>query len=122
MDILSLLRQPNASYWRVELGRRNLNGPNSFNVTLTVRSIVFSNLTGDNIAVLTLSSSPRLSDYIQPICLDTGMDNFLNNADCWMAGWGVGQGGGEVPHPERTTRSLPSLSPPNRLHDGSCVN
>ena len=111
MVIFSSLRQPNASYWRVELGRPNLNGTNSFAMTLAVRTIVYSNLTGDNIAVLTLSSSPSLSDYIQPICLDTGTGNFLNNADCWMAGWGMGQGGGEVPHPERTTLSLPSLNP-----------
>ena len=102
MVFFSSLRQPNASYWRVELGRRNLNGTNSSTVTLAVRFIVFSNLTGDNIAVLTLSSSPRLSDYIQPICLDMGMGSFLNNKDCWMAGWGMGQGGGEEPHPQRT--------------------
>ena len=79
------------------MGLRNLNGPNSFNMTLGVRSITISNLTGDNIAVLMLSSSPRLSDYIQPICLDQGMGDFLNNTDCWMAGWGMGQGGGEDP-------------------------
>ncbi|XP_059929501.1 transmembrane protease serine 9-like [Gadus macrocephalus] len=86
---------PNASYWTVELGRRNLNGPNSFNMTLGVKSITLSNLTGDNIAVLMLSSAPRLSDYIQPICLDQGMGSFLNNTDCWMAGWGMGQGGAQ---------------------------
>ncbi|CAL8313948.1 unnamed protein product [Gadus morhua 'NCC'] len=94
-DASCFTMQPSASYWRVELGRRNLNGTNSSTVTLAVRFIVFSNLTGDNIAVLTLSSSPRLSDYIQPICLDMGMGSFLNNADCWMAGWGLGQGGAQ---------------------------
>ena len=102
MVSLPSLRYPNASYWTVELGRRNLNGPNSFNMTLGVKSITLSNLTGDNIAVLMLSSPPRLSDYIQPICLDQGMGSFLNNKDCWMAGWGMGQGGGEDPHPQRT--------------------
>ncbi|CAL8404556.1 unnamed protein product [Boreogadus saida] len=86
---------PNASYWTVELGRRNLNGPNSFNMTLGVKSITLSNLTGDNIAVLMLSSAPRLSDYIQPICLDQGMGSFLNNTDCCMARWGMGQGGAQ---------------------------
>ena len=70
-------------------------------MTLGVKSITLSNLTGDNIAVLMLSSAPRLSDYIQPICLDQGMGSFLNNTDCWMAGWGMGQGGGEDPHPQR---------------------
>ena len=104
---LSPLRHANASYWTVELGRLSLNGPNSFSVTLGVRSIVFSNLTGDNIAVLMLSSSPRISDYIQPICVDQGTVDFLNNADCWMAGWGEGQGGGEDP-PSRARPTLRS--------------
>ncbi|CAL8404553.1 unnamed protein product [Boreogadus saida] len=41
------------------------------------------------------SSPPRLSDYIQPICLNQGMGSFLNNTDCCMAGWGMGQGGAQ---------------------------
>ncbi|XP_056460986.1 transmembrane protease serine 9-like [Gadus chalcogrammus] len=86
---------PNASHWRVVLGRRNLTGPNTCSKNLGVSSIDISNLTGDNIAVLMLSSPPRLSDYIQPICLDQGMGSFLNNTDCWMAGWGMGQGGAQ---------------------------
>ncbi|CAL8271509.1 unnamed protein product [Lota lota] len=79
--------------WSVVLGRLNQNSSNPFEVTLGVQSITFSNLTGHNIAVLTLSKRPRLSDYIQPLCLDTGGGNFLGNSDCWLAGWGEGQGG-----------------------------
>lgn len=91
------LSPANASHWSVVLGRLQQNGTNPFEVTLGVKSITFSNLTGDNVAVLALSGLPRLSDYIQPLCLDTGTVDFLNNADCWLAGWGQGQGGGEFP-------------------------
>ncbi|CAL8271504.1 unnamed protein product [Lota lota] len=79
--------------WSVVLGRLNQNSSNPFEVTLGVQSITFSNLTGHNVAVLTLSKRPRLSDYIQPLCLDTGGGNFLGISDCWLAGWGEAQGG-----------------------------
>jgi len=89
----------NTSQWSVVLGRLQQNGSNLFEVTLGVISITISNLTGNNVAVLALSGSPMISDYIQPLCLDTGVVDFLNNADCWLAGWGQGEGGGEFPHP-----------------------
>ncbi|KAG7267942.1 hypothetical protein CRUP_017008, partial [Coryphaenoides rupestris] len=85
----------NTSHWSVVLGRLQQNGSNLFEVTLGVINITISNLTGNNVAVLFLSGSPMISDYIQPLCMDTGIIDFLNNTDCWLAGWGQGEGGEE---------------------------
>uniref|UniRef100_A0A3Q2ZK74 Zgc:100868 n=1 Tax=Kryptolebias marmoratus TaxID=37003 RepID=A0A3Q2ZK74_KRYMA len=41
-----------------------------------------------------LSAEPPLNDYIQPICLDTGL-TFPVGSTCWAAGWSAGQGGRE---------------------------
>ncbi|KAK0144248.1 Polyserase-2 [Merluccius polli] len=82
------------SNWSVVLGRLKHSGTNVFEVTLGVKSIKFSNLTGDNVALLILSGPVMLSDYIQPLC-QNGTVNFLNNSDCWLAGWGQGEGGEE---------------------------
>ncbi|KAK0149751.1 Transmembrane protease serine 9 [Merluccius polli] len=83
------------SNWSVVLGRLKHSGTNVFEVTLGVKSIKFSNLTGDNVALLILSGPVMLSDYIQPLCQDKGTVNFLSNSDCWLAGWGQGEGGEE---------------------------
>ncbi|XP_027898280.1 transmembrane protease serine 9-like isoform X3 [Xiphophorus couchianus] len=87
---------PNASEWRVVLGRLNQNGVNQFEVSLDVVNISVSNLTGTNIAVLTLSSPPTLNKYIWPICLDNGR-TFPEGAVCWAAGWSSGAGGANEP-------------------------
>ncbi|XP_054907716.1 polyserase-2-like [Poeciliopsis prolifica] len=87
---------PNASEWKVVLGRLNQNGTNQFEVSLDVVNISVSNLTGTNIAVLTLSSPPTLNDYIGPICLDNGR-TFPEGAACWAAGWSAGAGGEKEP-------------------------
>ncbi|XP_016519398.1 transmembrane protease serine 9-like [Poecilia formosa] len=85
---------PNASEWMVVLGRLNQNGVNQFEKSFDVVNISMSNLTGTNIAVLTLSSSPTLNEYIWPICLDNGR-TFPEGAVCWAAGWSPGAGGEE---------------------------
>uniref|UniRef100_A0A3B4ZJA6 Peptidase S1 domain-containing protein n=1 Tax=Stegastes partitus TaxID=144197 RepID=A0A3B4ZJA6_9TELE len=85
---------PVASDWTVVLGRLNQNGSNPFEVRLNVTNITLSSLNGSNIAVLKLSGQPTLSDYIQPICLDTGR-TFAVGTACWAAGWNSGRGGEE---------------------------
>uniref|UniRef100_UPI003AAD242F polyserase-2-like n=1 Tax=Centroberyx gerrardi TaxID=166262 RepID=UPI003AAD242F len=85
---------PNASEWTVILGRLKQNGSNPFEVTLTVTNITMSNVTGTNVAVLHLTTLPTLSNYIQLICLDTGI-TFTTGTTCWVAGWGAGEGGEE---------------------------
>ncbi|XP_023204649.1 transmembrane protease serine 9-like isoform X3 [Xiphophorus maculatus] len=87
---------PNASEWTVVLGRLNQNGVNQFEVSLDVVNISVSNLTGTNIAVLTLSSPPPLNEYVWPICLDNGR-TFPEGAVCWAAGWSSGAGGANEP-------------------------
>lgn len=86
-----------AAEWTVILGRLNQNGSNPFEVTLYVTNITLSNVTGSNIAVLHLKTSPTLSDYIQPICLDSGQ-TFSEGLACWVAGWSAQRGGGEPVH------------------------
>uniref|UniRef100_A0A4W5PAV1 Zgc:100868 n=1 Tax=Hucho hucho TaxID=62062 RepID=A0A4W5PAV1_9TELE len=87
--------QPNASQWTVILGRLKQNGSNPNEVTLNVINITMSNLTGHNVAILRLASQPKLSNYIQPICVDQGTSTFSTGTKCWVAGWGTGQGGAE---------------------------
>uniref|UniRef100_H3D158 Zgc:100868 n=1 Tax=Tetraodon nigroviridis TaxID=99883 RepID=H3D158_TETNG len=83
---------PVASEWTVILGRLNQNGSNPFEVTVNVTNITLSNVTGSNIAVLQLDTSPTLSNYIQPICLDQGQ-TFAEGLACWVAGWSRQRGG-----------------------------
>ncbi|CAB1341328.1 unnamed protein product, partial [Coregonus sp. 'balchen'] len=87
--------QPNVSQWTVILGRLKQNGSNPNEVTLNVLNITMSNLTGNNVAILLLASKPKLSNYIQPICVDQGISTFSTGTKCWVAGWGTGQGGAE---------------------------
>ncbi|KAF7645126.1 hypothetical protein LDENG_00209450 [Lucifuga dentata] len=83
-----------ATEWKVILGLLKLNGSNPFEVTLNVKNITLSNLTGSNVAVLTLATRPPLSNYIQPICMDNGQ-TFAVGTTCWAAGWSTGRGGSE---------------------------
>ncbi|KAK5617391.1 hypothetical protein CRENBAI_006630 [Crenichthys baileyi] len=85
---------PNASEWTVVLGRLKQNGSDQFEVSLNVVNISMSNLTGNNIAVLKLTSKPTLNNYIQPICLDN-IRTFPVGSVCWAAGWSSGRGGEE---------------------------
>ncbi|XP_034448775.1 serine protease 27-like [Hippoglossus hippoglossus] len=95
-DLLSFIsgHSPAASEWTVVLGRLKQKGSNPFEVTLSVTNITLSNLTGSNVAVLHLESRPTLSDYIQPLCLDTGR-SFSEGSTCWASGWSSGRGGEE---------------------------
>ncbi|KAM9745011.1 uncharacterized protein ACNS7B_009505 [Menidia menidia] len=85
---------PVASDWTVVLGRSKQNGPNPFEVTLSVVNITLSNFSGSNVAVLQLSSKPTRTDYVQPICLDNGR-TFPVGSTCFITGFSAGQGGEE---------------------------
>ncbi|XP_029621358.1 transmembrane protease serine 9-like [Salmo trutta] len=87
--------QSDASQWTVIMGRLKQNGSNPNEVTLKVINITMSNLTANNVAILRLASQATLSDYIQPICVDQGSSTFSIGTQCWVAGWGTGQGGAE---------------------------
>ncbi|KAF7697861.1 hypothetical protein HF521_004371 [Silurus meridionalis] len=82
----------NPSDWVVKLGRLNQNGANPNEVSINVTNITFSSGSTNNIAVLQLSAKPTLSNFIQPICTDTGSSNFGIGTQCWAAGWGSGGG------------------------------
>lgn len=95
-DATCFTSQPSASAWTVILGRLKQNGSNPFEVTLKVDNITLSSSsTGNNVAILRLSTIVTLSDYIQPICLGTSTQNFTIGSVCWMAGWGLGEGGSD---------------------------
>ncbi|XP_053371240.1 polyserase-2-like [Clarias gariepinus] len=83
----------NPSEWTVKLGRLNQNGSNPNEVSVNVINISFSTDASNNIAVLKMSTTPTLSDFIQPICVDFGYTNFSIGTQCWAAGWGSGGGG-----------------------------
>ncbi|XP_027016997.2 transmembrane protease serine 9 isoform X2 [Tachysurus fulvidraco] len=89
-DCFSRSSQP--SDWTVKLGRLNQNGSNPNEVNVSVANITFSNSSSNNIAVLMLSTTPTLSNFIQPICVDLGNSNFNIGTQCWTAGWGSGGG------------------------------
>ncbi|KAM9456739.1 polyserase-2-like isoform 1-T1 [Clarias gariepinus] len=80
------------SDWTVKLGRLNQNGSNPNEVSVAVTNITFSTNGTNNIAVLKLSTTPTLSDFIQPICVNLGSTNFNIGTQCWAAGWGSGGG------------------------------
>ncbi|XP_049324121.1 uncharacterized protein LOC103042929 isoform X3 [Astyanax mexicanus] len=81
---------PNASDWTVVLGSHKQNGSNPNSVSISVRNITLSKESENNIAVLELSQKPPLSDYIQPICIET--PNLNISTQCWASGWGSGGG------------------------------
>ncbi|MCI4384886.1 hypothetical protein PGIGA_G00043990 [Pangasianodon gigas] len=83
------------SDWTVNLGQLNQNGSNPNQVSVTVTNITFSKSDSNNIAVLRLSTTPTLSDFIQPICVDQGNTSFNISTQCWAAGWGSGGGGAQ---------------------------
>uniref|UniRef100_UPI001EAED631 serine protease 27-like n=1 Tax=Oncorhynchus gorbuscha TaxID=8017 RepID=UPI001EAED631 len=85
--------QSDASQWTVIMGRLKQNGSNPNEVTLKVINITMSNLTANNVAILRLASQPKLSNYIQPICVDQGSNTFSIGTQCWVAGWDKDQGG-----------------------------
>ncbi|XP_077412482.1 polyserase-2-like [Vanacampus margaritifer] len=80
------------SDWTVFLGRSRQNGTNSFEMAVSVINITTSTLSGQNVAILRLASQPPLSNFIQPICMDSGQ-TFATGSTCWAAGWSAGQGG-----------------------------
>ncbi|XP_051571652.1 transmembrane protease serine 9-like [Myxocyprinus asiaticus] len=86
-------RSTNASDWTVILGRLYQNGTNPNELSVKVANITISNFTDDNVAVLQLARAPKLSDFIQPICVDQGDNTFSADTPCWVAGWGSGAGG-----------------------------
>lgn len=86
-------KSTNASNWTVVLGRLNQKGTNANETAVQVTNITMSNVTGDNVAIVYLASAPKLTDFIQPLCVDMGDSSFSVNTTCWVAGWGSGSGG-----------------------------
>ncbi|XP_047465728.1 serine protease 33-like [Mugil cephalus] len=76
------------SEWKVFLGHRLVN---SFEKSLGVVSILLSQITGSNIALLQLAEAVSYSDYVQPVCLDISNTRpFPIGSQCWVAGWDNG--------------------------------
>ncbi|KAJ8250897.1 hypothetical protein GJAV_G00214510 [Gymnothorax javanicus] len=84
---------PNPVEWTVILGRLRQNGSNPNEMAVNVLSIVLSNQSGSNIALLKLGSNVSLTNFIQPVCVDLGSTTFAVGSECWVTGWGAGEGG-----------------------------
>lgn len=79
---------PDVSEWEARLGYRLVNGFEEFEKSLGVVSILFSQMTGSNIAILQLAEAVSYNDYIQPVCLDiSNTRSFPVGSQCWVAGW-----------------------------------
>ncbi|KAJ8250904.1 hypothetical protein GJAV_G00214590 [Gymnothorax javanicus] len=83
----------NPAEWTVFLGRLRQNGENPVEVAMNVSSITLSSQSGSNVALLRLASSASLTDFIQPVCVDLGSTTFAVGSQCWVTGWGAGEGG-----------------------------
>ncbi|KAJ8250905.1 hypothetical protein GJAV_G00214600 [Gymnothorax javanicus] len=83
----------NPAEWTVFLGRLRQNGENPAEVAMNVSSITLSSQSGSNVALLRLASSASLTDFIQPVCVDLGSTTFAVGSQCWVTGWGAGEGG-----------------------------
>ncbi|XP_061765385.1 uncharacterized protein LOC133558198 isoform X3 [Nerophis ophidion] len=91
--------------WSVSLGRQNLQGNNTNEVSRTVDTIIlhpnFDTFSFDNdIALLRLSSPVTFTDYIRPVCLAASSSNFISGTDSWVTGWGTVQEGVLLPFPQ----------------------
>ncbi|KAM9456745.1 polyserase-2-like [Clarias gariepinus] len=80
------------SDWTVKLGGLNHDSSNTNEVSVAVADITFSTSGSSNIAVVKLSTTPTLSNFIQPICMNLGTTSFNIGTQCWAAGWGSGGG------------------------------
>ncbi|XP_077413607.1 prostasin-like isoform X2 [Vanacampus margaritifer] len=89
-----VMRSSTPSEWTVFLGRVRQNGSNRFETAMSVINITSSTQSGSNVAVLKLASRAPLSDFIQPICIESGQ-TFATGSTCWAAGWSAGRGGEE---------------------------
>ncbi|XP_057707400.1 transmembrane protease serine 9-like [Corythoichthys intestinalis] len=87
-------RSSTPSEWTVFLGRWWHNGPNSHETEMHVTNITTSTLSGQNVAILHLAARPMLSNFIQPICMESGQ-TFAIGSTCWVAGWSASNGGEE---------------------------
>nr|XP_061805640.1 serine protease 27-like [Nerophis lumbriciformis] len=83
-----------ASDWTVFLGRLRQIGSNSEEVEVNVTRIITSRQPGQNVALLTLASPVPLSNFIQPICIESVV-TFDTGSSCWAAGWSAERGGEE---------------------------
>ncbi|XP_054611716.1 uncharacterized protein LOC129169362 isoform X2 [Dunckerocampus dactyliophorus] len=93
------------SGWSVSLGRQNLQGNNSNEVSRTLERINlhpnYDNISFNNdIALLRLSSAVTFTDYIRPVCLAASSSEFHNGTDSWVTGWGTIQEGVSLPFPQ----------------------
>ncbi|XP_055360547.1 polyserase-2-like isoform X2 [Betta splendens] len=79
--------------WTLYFGIVTQSGPNPNQVTRTVsQTIVNSNYNNpkfnNDIALMKLSSSITINNYIRPICLAGNSSQFYSSTPCWATGWG----------------------------------
>ncbi|KAI3365683.1 hypothetical protein L3Q82_010761 [Scortum barcoo] len=105
MSAAHCFSSPSTSGWQVSLGRQNLQGNNSNEVSGSVSAIILhpnydSNTNNNDIALLRLSSPVTFTDYIRPVCLAASGSVFNNGTDSWVTGWGAVKEGVSLPFPK----------------------
>lgn len=73
------------------IGPHIVNDLEVFETSLDIDSIIISNLSGINAAILKLAKPVSYTDFIQPVCVDINNDrSFPVGTPCWVAGWKKG--------------------------------
>ncbi|XP_075999274.1 trypsin-2-like [Genypterus blacodes] len=88
----------------VSLGRENLFGTNTNEVSKSVSQLVrhplYNSETNDNdMALLKLSSPVTFNDFIKPVCLMAEGGDLGSGTITWITGWGATQTGVNLPFP-----------------------
>lgn len=70
------------------VGPQIVDGLEVFETSVGVDRIVFSNLPGNNVALLKLAKPINYKDHVQPVCMDiNNARSFPAGTPCWVAGW-----------------------------------
>ncbi|KAF4092944.1 hypothetical protein AMELA_G00025950 [Ameiurus melas] len=75
------------------LGMQSLEGSNAYKQKSSTSNIIihqgYDHTTNDNdIALVQLSSSVNLNDYVMPVCLAASSSSFPGGTNAWVTGWG----------------------------------
>ncbi|XP_075708039.1 transmembrane protease serine 12 [Rhinoderma darwinii] len=87
-------------YWRAVFGVNDILNPDKDKQTSQIKQIIthknFDTKTMDNdLALLELANPVEYTDYIQPVCLATGVLHLDPLTQCFITGWGTTSSGGE---------------------------
>ncbi|XP_064620658.1 elastase-1-like [Lineus longissimus] len=74
-----------------------------------------------DIALLKLQTPINFNDYVKPVCLASGYNEFEGHSDCWVSGWGQTQGTGDQRFLQQLQSPMVSNAACNRNYWGGAV-